>query len=504
MDRIGIIDMGSNSVRLIIIDVKENRAHHQIENLKETVRLRSGTDSSGLLTETGMDYAAETIALFVKLCQVRRVKKIIAVATAAVRRAANSGQFITRLERESGIKIDVLSGEEEAFLGYVGLVNSVTDTDGLMADLGGGALKLASFADRLRQNSVTLDFGAVSLMEKFSLQDLPSAENLKQLEMFLDENFAAIPWLKEQANLIGVGGTFRSLARIYRNHVNYLPDLTDGIIIPAEAVGEIFEMLAGMDLAARRQVPGLERARADLSVTGIGIIHKLLEVTKSPALKVSVSSIRDGLFFKHIYPRDPIVFNVLTHHTKNLIDYYNLDENHLRRVSNLAVTLFDQLQPLHGLGSWERRLLLVAGLMHELGVVISVESLEKHTLYAVLNSPLKGLTHRERVLIAYLAASHDQLFRINLEQYSVNGPIKPHDIERIEKLAPLLQVAHSLDRSRTGAVTHVQARLVENVCELTVFGNQKRDLEIRDATRRAEIFQHQYGSNLVVTPAINS
>lgn len=140
MDRIGIIDMGSNSVRLIIIDVKENRAHHQIENLKETVRLRSGTDSSGLLTETGMEYAAETIALFVKLCRVRKVNKIIAVATAAVRRALNSAQFIARLERDNGIKIDVLSGEEEAFLGYVGLVNSVTDTDGLMADRGGAVL----------------------------------------------------------------------------------------------------------------------------------------------------------------------------------------------------------------------------------------------------------------------------------------------------------------------------------------------------------------------------
>lgn len=501
MERIGIIDVGSNSVRLVINDVKANRAHHQIENLKETVRLRSGTDSQGLLTERGMEYAIETIALFVKLCQVRKVSKIIAVATAAVRRAPNSDFFVAQIERECGIKVDVLSGEEEAFLGYLGLVNSVTRTDGLMADLGGGALKLVKFAERLRQNSATLDFGAVSLMEKFDLHDLPTEANIQRLEKFLDEYFSSIPWLKDQAHLIGVGGTFRSLARIYRNHVNYVPDLTDGIIIPTKAVGEIYEMLKGMDLARRRQVPGLERARADLSVTGIGLIYKLLQVTGSPNLEVSVSSIRDGLFFQHIYPRDPIVFNVLTHHTKNLIDYYNLDENHLRRVSNLAVTLFDQLQPLHGMGSWERRLLLVAGLMHELGVVISVESLEKHTLYAMLNSPLKGLTHRERVLIAYLAASHDQLFKINLQQYVTNGPIKPGDIDRIKKLAPLLQLAHSLDRSRTGAVTHVQSRLTGDLCELTVFGNQKRDLEIRDATRSAEAFQDQYNTRLIVTQA---
>ena len=92
------------------------------------------------------------------------------------------------------------------------------------------------------------------------------------------------------------------------------------------------------------------------------------------------------------------------HHTDNLIEYHNLDENHLRRVSNLAVTLYDQLAPLHNLGSSERRLLLMASLLHELGVVVSVESLEKHTLYTVLNSRFLSLVHRERLITAYLAA----------------------------------------------------------------------------------------------------
>ncbi|MDI9441508.1 MAG: Ppx/GppA family phosphatase [Firmicutes bacterium] len=504
MERIGIIDVGSNSIRLIIIDVKDNRAHHQIENLKETVRLRSGTDPQGSLTERGMEYAIETVSLFVKLCQVRKVNTIRAVATAAVRRAPNGAEFVARIEQRCGIKVEILSGDQEAYMGYLGLVNSITRTDGLMADLGGGALKLVQFADRLRQNSITLDFGAVSLMEQFNLHDRPAPEDLARLEAFLDESYAAVPWLKDQPYLIGVGGTFRSLARIYRNHVNYVPDLTDGIIIPTESVGEIYNMLKGMDLAQRRQVPGLERARADLSVTGIGIIYKLLQATGSPVLEVSASSIRDGLFFAHVYSRDPIVFNVLTHHTQNLIDYHQLDENHLRRVANLAVTLFDQLQPLHGLGSWERRLLLVAGLLHELGVVISVESLEKHTLYTVLNSALKGLNHRERVIIAYLAASHDQLFTVNLQQYVTNGPVEPGDIERLEKLAPLLQIAHSLDRSRTGAVTHVRTRLDGDLCEILVFGNQSRDLEIRDATRSADAFQDKFGVKLVVTQATGS
>lgn len=498
MERIGIIDIGSNSIRLVIIDLKENRAHHQIENLKETVRLRSGTDSTGLLTQEGMDFAVETVSLFVKFCAARKVKHIIAVATAAVRRAPNRDLLIHRIEAATGLRVQILSGDEEAYLGYLGLINSVTETTGLMADLGGGALKLVGFEDRLNQNSTTLDFGSVSLMERFNLGDLPAPEDLRALEAFLEDSYQQLPWLKNYPKVMGVGGSFRSLARVYRNHVNYLPDITDGIVIPTEAVGEIYQKLSKMDLSERKRVPGLEKARADLSVTGIAIIYKLLKASGSRELFVSVSSIRDGLFFRYMYPRDPILFNVLTHHTNNLIDYHNLDENHLRKVSNLAVTLFDGTQSLHNFGSSERRLLLIAALLHELGVVISVESLEKHTLYTTLNSPLRGLTQRERVLVAYLAASHDQFFQVNLADYVARGPISLEDVQRIKKLAPLLQIAHGLDRSRTGVVTHLQTRITPEVCELKVFGNAKKDLEIKDASRRTEAFQSEFGTKLVI------
>ncbi len=496
MDRIGIIDLGSNSVRLVIIDIKENGAHHQIENLKESVRLRSGTDAEGFLTEEGIDSAAEMLSLFVRFCHARNVKQIIAVATAAVRRAPNRAALINRIAQDTGVTIQVLSSEEEAYLGYIGLVNSVTESFGLMADLGGGALKLVGFKERLNQNTTTLDFGSVSLMEKYGLQDRPSPDSLRALEAFLDETFSRITWLPNYPRLMGLGGSFRSLARVYRHHVNYVPDVTHGIHIPAEAVEEIYTMLSRMDLKQRRQIPGLEQDRADLSVTGFGIIHHLLKATGGKELMVSASSLRDGLFYKHTYPRDPILFSVLTHHIHNLIDYHNLDENHLRRVSNLAVILFDQLAPLHNLGSHERRLLLIAGLLHELGAVISVENIEKHTLYAVLNSPLLGLSQRERVSAAYLAASHDGLIQTNVKNYVENGPIKEEDIISIQKLAPLLQIAHSLDRSRTGVVTSLQANLTPEMCELRVFGTQKRDLEIRDARRRAEMFQEVYGVEL--------
>ena len=495
MERIGIIDIGSNSIRLVIIDVKDNGAHHLIENLKRTVRLRSGVEQGGLLTEQGIDTAVETISLFVKFCHARRVNRIIAAATAAVRQAANGGVLVDRIFKQTGVQTQVLSGEEEAYLGYIGLINSATETTGLMADLGGGSLKLVGIMDRLYRNSVTLEFGALSLMEKYDLADLPDPSNLRAFEAFLDESFSQIPWLAEYPRLMGIGGTFRSLARVYRNHVQYVPDLTDGIIIPAAAVEELYHKLRTMNLEQRRQVPGVELARADLIVTGLGVIHRLLQASKCPDVMVTAASIRDGLFYRYLLPRDPIVFSVLTHHINNLIEYHNLDESHLRRVSIFVtcLTTFARHTQCNATAA-------MASLLHELGIVVSVESLEKHTLYTILHSRFVSLAHRERVLVAYLAASHDEPFRAGLMDYVNHGPLVPEDLELIRKLAPILQIAHSLDRSRAGVVTHLKAVLSPGLCELRVFGPQKRDLEVSDAARHAPAFEREYGVKLVVLP----
>ncbi len=500
MERLGIIDLGSNSVRLVIISVDENGAHHQIENLKETVRLIGGTNRHGLLSESSMRYAIDTVKIFAKFCQARRVDTIKAVATAAVRRAANRDELVKRIKAETGIDFRVLSGDEEAHLGYVGMINTMSVPTGLMADLGGGSLKLVSFQDRLQSSTASQGFGAVTLTNGYDLQDRPSQENLAKLENFLMDSYKTLPWIQGLEPIIGLGGTFRSLARIARRRFNYVPDITDGMDLSLQQVKEIYDAVSSATLDERREMPGMEWARADLAVAGIAAIYFLMKVSGRERLIVSTSSIRDGLLFEylHRYTGDPIVLSVLTHHIDNLINYYRLEEDHLRRVSNLAVTLFDQLQSVHGLGSYERRLLLVASLLHEIGVVISVEGRDKHTLYMLLNSRLQGFNHRERVIAAYLAASHDELFLTNIERYIEHGPLLADDIELITKLAALLQITHSLDRCHTGVVTQVRTTVEDAVCAVQVLAKSGAELEINDAQRRSEAFKKAFAKQLQI------
>lgn len=498
MERIGIIDLGSNSVRLVIIEIDDNGSYYQRENLKETVRLAGDIGDDGELSEQSMDYAIETIRLFISFCNVRRVDHIIAVATAAARRANNRKIFIERIKRETKLVFKVLSEEEEAYYGYLGTVNTMPQTTGLMADLGGGALKLVSFVDRMKEMTGNLPFGSVTLTNNFNIQDKPDPENLVKLEKYLTESYKTVPWIQGTHPIIGVGGTFRSLARVVRKLNGYVPDITDAFSINLDEVQMAYKQLSNMSLEERLHVPGLEQARADIIVAGVAAIKCLLESSNRKEVIVSTTSIRDGLLYEylHRFTKDPIVLSVITHHIDNLIDYYHLEENHLRRVSNLSVTIFDQLTEIHGLNGFERRLLLIASLLHEIGAVIGMEGRDKHALYMILNAEIHGLTHRERVIIAYLAASHDQLYLADLDNYINNGPLEPSDRKLINQLAILLQIAHSLDRSQSGIVTHVRTAISGDKCDLKVFAKSSASLEINDAKRKAHNFKNTFGIEL--------
>ncbi len=500
MERIGIIDLGSNSVRLVIIHVTDNGAYYQKENLKETVRLVGTMDENGVLAEPAIDYAVETIRLFINFCKARKVDHIIGVATAAARRATNQQVLIDRIRKTNKIEFQVLSGQDEAHLGYLGCINTMPQTSGLMADLGGGSLKLVSYADRISQSISHQPFGAVTLSNTYQTHDKPSAENLKKMNSFLLESFSTIPWVQGNQPIIGVGGTFRSLARIIRKQKEYLPDITDAFEISLEDVVETYNTLAGMTLEQRFNVPGLEQPRADIIVAGVAAICCLLKASNRSKLIVSTTSIRDGLLYQYLnrYTGDPIVLSVLTHHIDNLINYYHLEEDHLRRVSNFAVTLFDQLAPIHQFNSYERRLLLVASLLHEIGVVIGMEGRDKHTLYMLLNAPLHGLTHRERVIAAFVAASHDDNYMAGIESYVHTGPLNVEDKALIAKLASILQIAHSLDRCHTGIVTQVRATTNDSECILNILAKTGAELEINDAKRKTINFEELFKRKLQI------
>ena len=218
MKNIGIIDIGSNSFRLVTAQIDQNRSYKILDELKETVRLGEDLEKTMTLKESRIKVAIKTLKMFKHLCNAFSVEEIIAVATAAVRKAKNQKEFLERVKNEVDIDVRVLAGQEESFYNYWGVVNSIDIADGLIMDIGGGSIELVLMKDRKAIEKESLPFGALDLTERFGLKDRVSNKLEENLREFLYEQFSELSWLKDVDSLplVGVGGTMRNIGKIDR------------------------------------------------------------------------------------------------------------------------------------------------------------------------------------------------------------------------------------------------------------------------------------------------
>jgi exopolyphosphatase/guanosine-5'-triphosphate,3'-diphosphate pyrophosphatase len=213
-ERIAIIDLGSNSARLIVMHIYANGAYNLVYHQKDPVRLSEGMSSEHWLQPGAMERAIATLQIFAHMCNLFNVDKVLAVATAAVRNARNGGDFVGEVERKTGIALEVVSGDTEALLGYIGVINTIDVQDALLFDLGGGSTELTLVRNSKPVEMISLPFGAVYLTERFQTADRVTEGQLADLRNFVSEQLARVPWLKKLAlPIVGIGGTARNIAK---------------------------------------------------------------------------------------------------------------------------------------------------------------------------------------------------------------------------------------------------------------------------------------------------
>ena len=233
MDRIAIIDLGSNSARIVIAQVCEGGYFSVIDELKEPVRLAKGMEVDGFLKPLRIAQTLKTLSTFKTLYESHNVDKVFAYGTAAVRTAKNRNAFVEEVEAVCGIKLQVLSQEEEATFVYEGVINSMEIPKGLIIDIGGGSTKMIYYNRRVMIAQDTLPFGAVTITEKFAHIEQPEARAVA-IEQFVGDYLSGIQWLKDidpETQLVGVGGSIRNLGRISRKLKNYPLNMAHNYIV---------------------------------------------------------------------------------------------------------------------------------------------------------------------------------------------------------------------------------------------------------------------------------
>ncbi len=501
MAKIGIIDLGSNSARLVIVNMFEEGYFMVEDELKESVRLGQDMDRNGFLKPQRVAETIRTLKMFKKLCETSGVERIIAVATAAVRRAKNQRSFLDEIQAACGLRISVLSEESEATLIYRGVINSMDVPKGLIFEIGGGSTKIIYYNRRAILHYATLPFGAMTLTDLFAEDGVSPKEQTEKIEEFYKEQFKKIDWLSEvdaDAQMIGVGGAFRTLCKMNSIVRKYPLNIVHNYTFTTEDFRSIYEMVRVLDEDKRKRIRGISMARSDIMPAAFAIVKAFTDYMKMDSFQISGCGLREGIMFNQAIPmtEERPLSDVLGYSINTLVKYYGCNEKHVANVVHLSIQLFKQLRVLHKFPRVYLKVLKIAASLHDCGLRVRYYDGQRHSRYMILNSAIYGVTHREIVLAAFVAGCHRKEDLLPADWQRYRDVVTDEDLDVVRKLGVLLNIAESLDRSASGVVTGVNCDVLGDSVIMKTELCGDATLEIAQAMKANAEFKRTFKKNL--------
>jgi exopolyphosphatase / guanosine-5'-triphosphate,3'-diphosphate pyrophosphatase len=509
--KIASIDIGSNSIKLAVVDAAASDSFAVLCREKEVVRLAHKTLSKGHLAQEAIERATSCIKRFKGLAEARGVETIVAVATASVREAKNSGRFIKEIAQKTGIQVEVLSGIEEARL--IGLAASRGCARGrattINIDIGGGSTELSLFRDGLPISLFSVKLGAVGLTEQYLASNPPKSKELSNLKIEVRGAFErparqlrGTGW--QQAT--GTSGTILAIGRVLRaRNISDVPKKEQEAQpteaeIPLGQLSMLNAQLARMRLAQRRNVSGLNLQRSEIIVAGGQILEGAMRALGINALRTCDWALREGVIIDHLRESEDEARSPLTDFTDQKLRgvdavgrRFGYEVSHAHHVARLAGKIFDFLGPGESLTRHHRTLLLAGALLHDVGYHIANDSHHKHSLYLIANSELTGFSESERAVIANIARYHrGPLPKDRHPEFAV---LNTADRETVCRLGGIVRLADALDRSHDSRVYDLDCQLNGSV-NLQLRSTLDCENELLEAERKKDLFEQAFQRSL--------
>lgn len=502
MQRIAIIDIGSNSARLVISHIYKNGAYNMVYNQKEALRLSQKVDGQNLLTEEAFASTIDTMRSFAHMCKIYQADKTIAVATAAIRNAANGADLVAKVAEQTGIQLHIISGKTEAYISYLGVINTLDVKNGIIFDLGGGSTELILFKNRKILESVSLPLGAVNTTGMFNIRNEMPANVYNDLNAFIMSRLNQYPWLKQNnLPLIGVGGTARTVAKIIQRAKKYPAVKIHNYAYPVQTFRSFFNKLRLTNLEQRKKISGLSAERSDIILAGSSIISCLLEATGAKKLITSGCGLREGLFYDYYSKSNnvPLIAkNILERSRENTLRLFESDTGHARHITKLALAMFDGWMELHKVRKSYRRLLETAALLHDIGITINFYSHARHSAYMIQNAKLFGLTHKEQIITSAVAGWHNGVSKNYFKSRFYKDMLTESNWKLINKLSLLLALAESLDYSEMRMVHTLTPSFNKKNALLTIHAEHMPTIEMHQLEDHLSWFKKTMGVELKV------
>jgi len=501
--RLAAIDIGTNSLHMIVVRVRPDFSFEVIDREKEMVRLGAGGLDGRSLTPEATHNALQVMSKFRRLAESHQVDKIIAGATSAVREADNGGELLQAIHQQTGIRARVISGPEEARLIHMAAAYGLGSPGEVVVvvDIGGGSVEVTRGTGATAEQAESLKLGVIRLTERFVKSDPISPRDERRLVRHIDDELGKyLDRLKLSGfdRLVGTSGTVLSLGQVAL--------VADGRParaplrnqrVPAKTIHRIRKVLTELSLERRLRVPGLEPRRADLAVAGSILLDTIIRRLEAPAITLCDLSLREGLLLDYIarhrkeiaqadrYP------DVRRRSVIELAERCRYWPEHAQQIARLAGLLFDQTRAIHGLTDREREWLEYAGLLHDIGVHISYENHHKHSHYLIRNGDLRGFEPHEVEIMALLARYHRRA--TPKRRHSGYGDLPRPQQKVVRTLSAMLRLAESLDRSHAQTVAAIELHDRGDDGLLQVRTSGDAELELWAAARHAAPFERLIG-----------
>jgi exopolyphosphatase/guanosine-5'-triphosphate,3'-diphosphate pyrophosphatase len=507
LPRLAAIDIGTNSIRLVVAEVQPDGSYRVLDEDREMTRLGRGLYARGRLGDAPMDQSLQAIGRMKAIADGFGASELRVIATAAVREAANGRDFCREAWRQCRVRIEIVTAEDEARLAFKSVARHYNLDDRLTAivDIGGGSAEVILAAGGVIDQVVSLPLGAVRLSERYCKSDPLRPKHWKRLRRAIDaaigDAIGKPPFAAEV--MIGSGGTFTNLAEIAQaerdGKVTHARDYAMG----RAEVRRLLDRLRESPLEARRQIPGLHPDRADIILAGAAVVSRLAKRLGTQRILVNDRGIRDGVLLSMI---DDVGGTAPASRAQPLDRMDSVrrfarkcrsNERHCEHVATLAIALFDALRDGYALPAAGRDLLRAAALLHDVGYLINHEQHHKHAYHLIMHGDLRGFSAREIELIANVARYHRRA-RPKKSHTNFAG-LDRAERRLVRRLAGILRVADGLDRAHGQVVTGVSCRVGDGWVRVAVRATRDPTIELEDAKRKADLFEEGFGGELILT-----
>lgn len=506
-ERLAAIDVGSNSIRLLVAEVGPHSGITVIDEVKEQPRLATGVAQTGRLDPDAMERAIAALRRMYGVCERRGVSRIAAVATSAVREAINGPLFVKRAKDEIGLDLKIIDGDTEAALSYRSVAHHFPLEGGrtVIADIGGGSLELIGSVDGLIEHTLSLPLGAVRLTE-LHLDKNDSRKAVRELREYLRRQFRRRLPLRDWSSttLIGSGGSFTNLGRMAAARRGLdASEPVHGLAVTVAEVEHLLVWLSGMSPEKRAAVPGLNPQRADIILAGLAVTAELLARIEAREIKISAFGLREGLILDMAGAEAAPAAVEPLRLIREFAERCHSDRRHIEHVRLLALNLYDLLADKLDAAPEERGFLEAASLLHDVGQLVSYRKHHKHSYQLIMHGDRLPFTPRERALVALVSRYHQR--RGPKKKHKEFAALPPEDQQVVRRLSGILRIAEGLDRGHSAIVEKLTVEVCPTVLTIKAvprFAGADLSLECWGAMEAADVLAKVIGRDVVIEPAM--